>query len=74
MNRKKILLMVLLTLILLLSVVCGVFWHMRHYVLIDMQFYPRDVQQLDLRDREISIRLHPGVSTVMTLRVKPLEK
>ena len=56
MNRKKILLMVLLTLILVLSVVCGVFWHMRHYVLIDMQFYPRDVQQLDLRDREISIR------------------
>ena len=56
MNRKKILLMVLLSLTLLLSVVCGVFWHMRHYVLIDMQFYPRNALQLDLRDREISIR------------------
>ncbi len=28
----------------------------------------------EVGDREISIRLHPGVSTVMTLRVKPLEK
>jgi len=55
-NRKKILLMVLLTLILLLSVISGVFWHMRHYVLVDMQFYPRNVQQLDLRDQKISIR------------------
>lgn len=56
MNRKKILLMVLLMLVLLLSVVSGVFWHMRHYVLVDMQFYPRDVQQLDLREQEITIR------------------
>ena len=28
----------------------------------------------EVGDREISIRLHPGVTTSMTLRVKPLEK
>ena len=28
----------------------------------------------EIGDREISIRLHPGVSTTMKLRVKPLEK
>ena len=28
----------------------------------------------EVGDREISIRLHPGVSTSMVLRVKPLEK
>ena len=28
----------------------------------------------EVGDREISIRLHPGVTTNMTLRVKPLEK
>ena len=54
MNRKKTLLMLLLILVLLVTVVSGVFWHMRHYVLVDLRFYPRDVQQLDLRDQEIS--------------------
>lgn len=56
MNRKKTLLMLLLILVLLVTVVSGVFWHMRHYVLVDLRFYPRDVQQLDLRDQEISLR------------------
>ena len=48
--------MLLLILVLLVTVVSGVFWHMRHYVLVDLRFYPRDVQQLDLRDQEISLR------------------
>ena len=56
MSKKKIFLMVLLVVLLFSSVIAGVFWHMRHYVLVDMQFYPRGVQHLDLRDREISIR------------------
>lgn len=56
MGAKKILLMILLILTVLLSAVSGLFWHMRHYVLIDGQFYPKGVQQLDLRDQEISIR------------------
>ncbi len=43
--------------------------------------YAADKRKIDLGDpikevgdREISIRLHPGVSTKMTLRVSPLEK
>ena len=56
MKGIKILLMTLLILTVLLSVVLGLFWHMRSYVLVDMQFYPRDIRQLDLRDQKISIR------------------
>ena len=62
MNRKKILLMVLLILVLLGAVVSGVLWHMRNYVLVDFQFYPRNVRQLDLRDQEISIRHYEKLS------------
>ena len=56
MSKKKILLMVLLILVLLLSVVSGTLWHLRHYVLVEFQFYPRGVHQLDLREREVSVR------------------
>ena len=56
MSGKKIVLMVLLILVVLSSVILGLFWHMRNYVLVDLAFYPRGVQQLDLRDQEISIR------------------
>jgi len=52
----KILLMTLLVLTVVLSVFLGMSWHMRNYVLVDMEFYPREARQLDLRDREISIR------------------
>ena len=62
MNRKKILLMVLLILVLLGAVVSGVLWHMRNYVLVDFQFYPRNVRQLDLRDQEISVRHYEKLS------------
>ena len=54
MSGKKILLMILLVSVVLLSVILGVFWNMRHYVLVDFQFYPKDVQQMDLRDQEIT--------------------
>ena len=56
MSGKKIFLAVLLALTVLLSAVAGVVWHMRHYVLVDLQFYPKGVQQLDLRNQDISIR------------------
>ena len=55
-NKKKNFLMVLLILLLFVSVAAGVFWHMRHYVLVDMQFYPRGARSMDLRENEISIR------------------
>jgi len=53
---KKKLLMALLILVVLLSVPMGLHWHFRHYVVVDFRFYPRGVQQLDLRDQDISIR------------------
>lgn len=56
MNWKKRLLMALLVVVVLLTVPLGMLWHFRHYVVVDMKFYPRDAQQLDLRDQEISIR------------------
>jgi len=55
-SKKKIFLMVLLVVLLFSSVAAGVFWHMRHYVLIDLQFYPKGAQYLDLREKEISTR------------------
>ncbi len=54
MSGKKILLMILLVSVVLLSVILGVFWNIRHYVLVDFQFYPKGVQQMDLRDQEIT--------------------
>ena len=48
--------MVLLILVLLGSVAAGLFWNLKHYVLVEMQFYPRDAKQLDLRGEEISLR------------------
>ena len=56
MSKKKTLLMVLLIVLLFASILAGVVYHMRHYVLVDMQFYPRGVRQLDLRESEISVR------------------
>ena len=56
MRKIKILLMVLLILLVLGSAASGVLWNLRHYVLVDFQFYPRDVQQLDLREQDISLR------------------
>jgi hypothetical protein len=55
-SKKKIFLMVLLIVLLFSSVIAGVFWHMRHYVLVDLQFYPRGIQYLDLREQTVSVR------------------
>ena len=65
MSRKKNLLMVLLILVVLLSAVVGVFWHLRHYVIVDMEFYPKGVQQLDLRDQQITPRHYEKLSSRM---------
>ena len=55
MSGKKILLMILLVLVIIASVVLGICWNLRHYVLVGFQFYPKGVQQMDLRDREITV-------------------
>ena len=56
MTKKKIILMVLLILLMFASVIAGVLWHMDNYVLVDLQFYPKGAQYLDLREKEISTR------------------
>ena len=48
--------MILLILVLLGSVAAGLSWNLENYVLVELQFYPRAAQQLDLRDKDISVR------------------
>ena len=56
MRKIKTLLMILLILVVLGSVASGVCWNLRHYALVEFQFYPKGAQQLDLRGRDISVR------------------
>lgn len=56
MSRKKLLLMILLILAVLLFAVAGALWNTRNYVMVDLQLYPQNAQQLDLRDQKITIR------------------
>lgn len=56
MSGKKKLLMVLLILVLLVCVAAGISWNLENYVLVGMQFYPRETQRLDLREEAISVK------------------
>lgn len=53
-TKKKILAFAIMILILATTLV-GLLWHMRHYEMIGLEFYPKDLQTLDLRGQEISI-------------------
>ncbi len=33
----------------------GILWNNRHYLLVDFQFYPRDLETLDLREEKITV-------------------
>ena len=55
MSGKKKVLMVLIIVLLLASVAAGLGWHMMHYFMVEFQFYPKDAQTLDLREKDISI-------------------
>lgn len=55
MNGKKIILVILICIVLFLSVAAGVVWHLTHYALVDMKFYAKDAESLDLRDQEVSV-------------------
>ena len=55
MSGKKKLLMVLLILVLLGSVAAGISWNLKNYVLVGLQFYPRQAQEMDLREEDISV-------------------
>ena len=56
MSRKNLFVILVLTMTVLLSVVTGLLWNMRNYVMVDLQFYPKAVQRLDLRGQEIALR------------------
>lgn len=56
MGKKKLFLMVLLMLVVLLSITFGIFWQLRHYVVVDFQLYPKESRLLDLREQEITLR------------------
>lgn len=58
MSGKKKLLIALLALTLLGSVAAGLYWNLENYVLVDMEFYPKAAQQLDLRSEEMSVRYY----------------
>lgn len=45
----------LLCLLILVTTLLGLFWHMRHYEMVDLKFYPKDAQTLDLRGEKISV-------------------
>jgi len=52
---KKKLLVLALCLMILAATLLGIIWHMRHYEMIDLKFYPKDVGVLDLRGEKISV-------------------
>ena len=54
MSGKKKFATIIVMLAILLAVFAGLVWHMNHYRLIDMKFYPKDAQSLDLRGEDIS--------------------
>lgn len=53
MNKKVIWILAAVAL-LLAALVVGMLWFVNNYAVVDMQFYPRDAQVLDLREQEIS--------------------
>lgn len=56
MNGKKKLLMALLVLVLFGTVAAGVCWNLQNYVFVDLRFYPKGAQQLDLRGQNITVK------------------
>ncbi|MBO7252374.1 MAG: hypothetical protein J6V25_07095 [Oscillospiraceae bacterium] len=55
MSGIKKVLVILLCISILICVTAGFFWAVKHYVMVDWQLYPRDIQVLDLRGQEISL-------------------
>lgn len=63
-NGKKMIL-IILVLVLLASAAAGLAWHMKHYRMVDFKFYPKDVEVLDLRGEEISIKHFEKITRYM---------
>lgn len=59
MNWKKKVLAVLLGLLVVIAAVAGIRWNLENYVMVDLHFYPRNQETLDLRGQEIPVsRFH----------------
>jgi len=61
-SGKKICLMILIIVVVFASVIAGLSWHMDNYVLIDMEFYPKNSRTLDLRGQEITVRKYERIN------------
>ena len=55
MSTKKKLLALLLCVLILAATALGLIWHKQHYEMIDLKFYPKNTDILDLRGEKISI-------------------
>ena len=65
MSGKKILLAVLVCVLLFVLVAAGVVWSMTHYVIVDMKFYPRNAEELDLRQESLSLRQYEKLQAAL---------
>ena len=65
MSGKKILLAVLVCVLLFVLVAAGVAWSMTHYVIVDMKFYSRTAQELDLRQESLSLRQYEKLHSAL---------
>ena len=65
MSGRKKLLMVLIILLLFAAVGAGLAWHMTHYTMVDLRFYPKNARSLDLRGENISVQHYEKLSRRM---------
>lgn len=65
MNKIKKVLMLLLLIVLLGSLVAGVFWHREHYVMVGFSMYPRELKTLDLRGETVSVSQYEKLANAL---------
>lgn len=61
MRKKNTALVALLLVLMLLTVLAGLVWHMFHYTMVDFKFYPKNARTLDLRGKEITVAHYNNV-------------
>lgn len=55
----------ILVLVMLTALTAGLAWHMKHYRMVDLKFYPKDAQLLDLRGEDVSIKHYKKIVRYM---------
>jgi len=53
--KKKLIWVMSVLALLLMALVIGMIWCVNNYVMVDMEFYPKDAESLDLRQEEIAL-------------------